>query len=102
DQALDDSSARLEKWMVAVQLWPSQQASKHEQLLRLVHTLAALPEDQRTAVELHHLKGESLTDIARMMGPSAEAAAASLSRGILALRKRLLESNHDEPGNHRA
>jgi hypothetical protein len=50
DQALDDSSARLEEFLAAVKSSPSQRASNHEQLLRLAQALTDLPENQGLAV----------------------------------------------------
>jgi RNA polymerase sigma-70 factor (ECF subfamily) len=91
-QSLDDSSARLEEWLAVVQSSPSQRASKHEQLLRLAQALGALPENQRKAVELHHLKKHSLVETAAIMGISVNAAAGLLRRGLCTLRDRLEES----------
>jgi RNA polymerase sigma-70 factor (ECF subfamily) len=92
EQALDDSSARLEEWLAAIHSSPSQRASKHEQLLRLAQALAELPDNQRKAVELHHLQRHSLAETATMMGVSVAAAAGLLRRGLAALRDCL-----DEP-----
>jgi RNA polymerase sigma-70 factor, ECF subfamily len=89
DQSLDDSSARLEEWLAAVQSSPSQRASKHEQLLRLAEVLAMLPENQRKAVELRHLKRQSLAETAATMGVSPQSAAGLLRRGLGTLRERL-------------
>jgi RNA polymerase sigma-70 factor (ECF subfamily) len=91
DQSLDDSAARLEEWLVAVQSSPSQRASKHEQLLRLAQALGELPENQRRAVELRHLKRHSLAETADFLGISLAAAAGLLRRGLGTLRDRLQE-----------
>jgi RNA polymerase sigma-70 factor (ECF subfamily) len=92
EQMLDDPSARLEEWLTAIQSSPSQRASKHEQLLRLAQALGELPDNQRKAVELHHLQRHSLAETATMMGISLAAAAGLLRRGLASLRDRL-----DEP-----
>jgi len=89
DRSIDDSSAQLQEWLAAVQSSPSQRAAKHEQLLSLAQALAVLPENQRRAVELRHLKRRSLAETARTMGVSPQAAAGLLRRGLGTLRQRL-------------
>jgi RNA polymerase sigma-70 factor (ECF subfamily) len=86
EEAVDRSSADAAAWLAAGQSSPSQQAVWHEQLLRLAEALAGLPEDQRIAVELHHLEGYSLADVGREMGRSKEAVAGLLSRAVKRLR----------------
>src|SRR5947209_4602441 len=65
EAALANSSSRLEGWLAAEQSSPSQRAMHQEQLLALADALSRLPADQRLAVELHHLQGRALADIAR-------------------------------------
>jgi RNA polymerase sigma-70 factor (ECF subfamily) len=93
---VEESSARLEAWLEANQSSPSQQAMREEQLLRLAAALAQLPKDQRTAVERHHLKDESVTEIARCMGRSEASVAGLLRRGLHKLRE-LLQEESSEP-----
>jgi RNA polymerase sigma-70 factor (ECF subfamily) len=89
EAALDDSSHRLDMLLAADQSSPSQQAVRNEQLLRLAEALAQLPEDQRRAVELHHLQGHSLAEVADRMGRSKSAVGSLLFRGLENLRGRL-------------
>ena len=56
------------------------------QVLTAVHRL---PEAQREAVELHHLRGLSLAELAGQLGRSEGAVAGLLHRGIKRLRKLL-------------
>jgi len=90
--AMEQSSARLATWLADEQPSPSKQAQRREQLLRLAEALARLPEDQRTAVELHHLEGYSVAEVGRRIGRSAGSVAGLLHRGLKALRAHLGES----------
>jgi RNA polymerase sigma-70 factor (ECF subfamily) len=89
EQAVHQSSAKLEAWLAQEQSSPSQQAVRHEQMLDLAAALAQLPEDQRTAVELHHLEGYSLAEVGRHLERSKEAVAGLLFRGLKRLRELL-------------
>ena len=88
---LDQSSARIEPWMAAACATPAEEAARAEQLLRLTEALARLPEDQRLAVELHHLEGHKVPEVARRMGKSLASAAGLLRRGLQDLRRLLPE-----------
>jgi RNA polymerase sigma-70 factor (ECF subfamily) len=89
EAALEQSSSRLETWLAAEQSSPERQAVRNEQLLRLAEALAQLPDDQRRAVELHHLRGYPVAEVARELGRSDGAAGALLVRGLKRLRQLL-------------
>lgn len=89
ERALDQSASRWEEWLVAQQSSPSQQAIRHEELLRMAEALTALPEGQRRAIELHHLRGLPLAQIAAELGTSKGAVGGLLHRGLKTLRAQL-------------
>lgn len=70
---------------------PSRRAIRDEELLRLADALTSLPEAQRRAVEMHHLEGRPLVEIAEALGASRPAVAGLLHRGLKALRARLAD-----------
>jgi RNA polymerase sigma-70 factor (ECF subfamily) len=84
--ALDESSARLEAWLVARQLSPSEHAEQREDALRLADALAELPEAQRQALLLRYYHGRSLAEISTEMDRSPAAVAGLLKRGARQLR----------------
>jgi RNA polymerase sigma-70 factor (ECF subfamily) len=86
ERAIGESSARLEAWLAADQSSPSEVVARHEQMLDLARALAQLPEDQRTAVELHHLRDASVAEIAARLGRSEASVAGLLRRGLQNLR----------------
>jgi RNA polymerase sigma-70 factor, ECF subfamily len=89
EAALDASSSRLGACLAANESSPSQRAVRQEELLRLAAALTGLPEDQRQAVELHHLQGLPLADVAQQMHRSKGATAQLLFRGLRKLREML-------------
>jgi RNA polymerase sigma-70 factor (ECF subfamily) len=86
-QQLDESSARLERFLAAEQTSPSQQVVRGEETARLAAALAELPDDQRTAVILKHFQGRSLAEIAAQLDRSTLAVAGLLKRGLKKLRQ---------------
>jgi RNA polymerase sigma-70 factor (ECF subfamily) len=87
--AIADSSSGLHAWLAADQSSPSQPAIREEELLSLASALASLPDDQRTAVEMKHLQGYSVTAISQTMNRSETAVGGLLARGVKRLRELL-------------
>jgi RNA polymerase sigma-70 factor (ECF subfamily) len=94
--ALDESSARLESLLSVDQQSPSQQAVRQEDLLRLAESLGRLPDEQRSAVELHHLEGHTLAQTAEVLGRTRSAAASLVFRGLRNLRRMLDEEGRSD------
>jgi RNA polymerase sigma-70 factor (ECF subfamily) len=95
---LERSSSRLEGLLAADLTSPSEGAIRGEELLRLAHALARLPDDQRRVVELHYLKGLAVADVAEQIGRTRPAAVGLLFRGLNRLRELLRdpkESGHE-------
>jgi RNA polymerase sigma-70 factor (ECF subfamily) len=88
---VEQSSARLEAWLAAEDSSPSEQAIRHEQLLRLSDALAMLPKDQQLAVELKHFQGYSVETISQYMSRSKTAVGGLLRRGMKQLRESMEE-----------
>jgi RNA polymerase sigma-70 factor, ECF subfamily len=86
---VERSSARIEYWLVADDSSPSERSEREQDLRRLAEALAALPDDQRLAVELKHLHGLSVREIAAHMDRTATAVGGLLRRGVRQLRERL-------------
>jgi RNA polymerase sigma-70 factor (ECF subfamily) len=95
EQDLDASSSRLEAWLADEGSSPSERAVRHEEMLRLADALSELPDDQRTAVEMHHLHGLTVSEVAEQMGRSRASVAGVLRRGLDKLRQRL--GNDESP-----
>jgi RNA polymerase sigma-70 factor, ECF subfamily len=89
ERALEESSARIEAWLVAETPSPSQQAEHCEQLLDLAEALARLPEAQREALLLKHCQDWSLAKIGQHLGRTPTAVASLLQRGLKQLREQL-------------
>lgn len=86
ERAVEESSARLEAWLATDQSSPGDRAVRNEQMLRLARAVARLPDDQRLAVELHHLRGRPVAEVAVELGRTEGAVGALLVRGLKKLR----------------
>lgn len=89
DAAFEASSARIGAFLASQHSSPSQKAIRFDELTRLARALSELPDDQRQAIELHHLSGLPLADVSQQLGRTREATAALLYRALKKLRERL-------------
>ena len=87
EAVVQESSARLANWLAAEQSSPSQHAAREEELRALIQALAQIPADQRLAVEMKHLQGCSVAEIAAALGRSETAVGGLLRRGVKKLRE---------------
>ena len=72
--------------LVATPPTPSMKVVQNEDLDRMADALLSLPDDQRQAVEMHHLRGLPLAQVAEELNRSKGAVAALLYRGMQQLR----------------
>jgi len=68
---------------------------RHENIVRLAAALLKLPEDQRMAMELKHLQGLHVAEIAGLLERSETAVGGLLRRGMTRLRE-LLTAKDDQ------
>jgi RNA polymerase sigma-70 factor (ECF subfamily) len=88
-EAVEQSSGRLEAWLAADQSSPSQRAQRNEQMECLARALESLPEHQRQAVVLHYFQGMTLEEVSAAIGKSLSAVGGLLKRGLRSLRLQL-------------
>ncbi len=86
---LDDSASRLVMQLAADSPSPAERLMQSEKARRVAECLALLPSDQQCAVELRHLEGYSMSEIAGQMNRSKAAVAGLLRRGLENLRENL-------------
>lgn len=87
--SLEQSSMRLDAWLMSDELAPADRLSGEERLLALSTALAALPAAQHAAILLRYIQGKPLADISRELGRSHTAVAGLIKRGLQSLRERL-------------
>jgi RNA polymerase sigma-70 factor (ECF subfamily) len=87
--SMDQSSARLEAWLVADQEAPDAIAQRNEQLLNLARAMSDLPEAMREVLLLKHCQGWSVAEIGDHLGRSRASVASLLRRGLKHLRDHL-------------
>jgi RNA polymerase sigma-70 factor (subfamily 1) len=86
---MDESSLRLERWLVSKELTPRRLTLRSERLLLLADELWKLPEAQRIALQLRYLEGCTIAQICDRMERTPASVGGLLQRGLAALRERL-------------
>jgi RNA polymerase sigma-70 factor (ECF subfamily) len=85
----------LEQLFVAGDTSPSQIVQRNEQISLMLAAIQELPENQRTAIIMKHLRGHSLREVAELIGLSEPATAGLLHRGRLQLVRCMEKVNHE-------
>ena len=98
DQALEQSASRLDVMLASEQPSPSARAMHSEQAARLAAALGRLTAAQREAIQLHHLQGMRLADVAERTGRDKGAVAALIFRGTTRLRELLSDQQNGSDG----
>ncbi len=86
---MDESSLRLERWLISDELTPRRMTMRSERLLELADQLWELPEGQRIALQLRYLEGCSITEICERMKRTPASVGGLLQRGLATLRETL-------------
>jgi RNA polymerase sigma-70 factor (ECF subfamily) len=84
---LDQSSAQLERGLVAPGSSPSQLVMRAEQRLLVAEAVSQLPEDYRDVLVLRHLEGLSFPEVAQHLGRSVDSVKKLWMRGLARLRQ---------------
>src|SRR5262245_46303957 len=87
ERSLEQSSTRLEGWLVADQSSPSERVERNEQAVRVASAVEMLPENQREVLLLHYWHGWTLPQIGKHLGRTQPAVAGLLHRGLKTLRR---------------
>jgi RNA polymerase sigma-70 factor (ECF subfamily) len=90
---LERSSARLEEWLRDSSDGAEAKVLREERLDLIARAINALPEAQRTAIELSYIHGSTTAQIAQQMERSKKAVAALIARGVEAIRQRMAEDS---------
>ena len=89
EECLEHSAERLEVFLAASGVSPSEHAVHGEELLRLAEALAALPDEQKEALLFRYCEELSLDVIGERLGVSRNTIARRLREGLSTLKKRL-------------
>jgi len=88
---LDQSSAVMERGLVASQSSPSQHFAKREEAVMLAEALGRLPADYKEVIVLRHLEALPFKDVAARMGRSETAVTKLWLRALECLRGEMSE-----------
>lgn len=92
EAAVEDSALRLAEVLPADQPTPSRVVERAERAAALAEAIEQLPDDQREAVILKHLRGMTVDEVCAATGKSPAAVAGLLRRGLRRLRELLAEA----------
>jgi RNA polymerase sigma-70 factor (ECF subfamily) len=84
--ALEQSSAVLDRGLVDPASSPSQRAARRERVVLLADALERLPADYRAVIVWRHLDGLPFADVAQRMGRSVESVKSLWARALARLR----------------
>lgn len=88
-ETIEDTASRLNALPAGDATTPSEYVARRERGRQLASALEALPDDQRTAVEMRYLGECTLEEIASLMDRSKPSVAGLLRRGLEELRRNL-------------
>ncbi|HKB36349.1 MAG TPA: sigma-70 family RNA polymerase sigma factor [Gemmataceae bacterium] len=91
EAAAEESSCRLQRWLVAEDTPPSKRLAQQEEALRLLEALSRLEVREREALILQQYHGKTLAQIAEHLGCTIGAVAGVHARGLKKLHKHLTE-----------
>jgi RNA polymerase sigma-70 factor (ECF subfamily) len=89
EDAIEQSSIRLDAFLAAQQSSPSARAAGIELLAQAAAAVEELPEDQRDVIIYHYLHRKRVAEIAEQLGKTEKSVAMLLYRGMAELRKQL-------------
>ncbi len=92
---IEDSFIRLDQLLVADETSPSQLLQRNEQIAEMLAAIQQLPDQQRKAIILKHLRGKSLNEVAETLESSESAVAGLLHRGRAQLVASLEDQNRE-------
>ena len=88
-QGLEESARSIDQLLIGAQTSPSSHVLRQERSRILAEVMDSLPEDQRIAIECHHLLGYSVIETAEITSRTTAAVAGLLRRGLKGLREGL-------------